>query len=82
MQEVTYTVHIEPAEEGGYVAFFPALPGCHTQGETLEHVIAMAKDALVGYLESLRGHGEPVPQERHPSKLVGFEVPLSASLVQ
>ena len=30
--EVTYTVHIEPAVEGGYWAYFPALQGCHTQG--------------------------------------------------
>ena len=59
MNQVTYTVRIEPAEEGGYVAFFPALPGCHTQGETLEEVIAMAKDALMGYIESLRAHGQP-----------------------
>jgi len=64
MMEVTYTVHIEPAEEGGYVAWFPTLPGCHTQGETLEEVIAMAKDALVGYMECLREHGDPIPVEK------------------
>lgn len=80
--EVTYTVHIEPAEEGGYVAFFPALPGCFTQGETLEEVIAMAKDALAGYLECLQSHGDPIPLERQPSKLVGFDVPLSMSLAR
>ena len=80
MQEVTYTVHIEPAEEGGYVAFFPALPGCHTQGESLEEVIAMAKDALGGYLESLQAHGDPIPMEQPASKLVGFDLPLSMSL--
>ena len=56
MNEVTYTVHIEPAEEGGFVASFPALPGCQPQGETFEEVIAMAKDALVGFLETLRRH--------------------------
>lgn len=80
MQEVTYTVHIEPAEEGGYVAFFPALPGCQTQGETLEEVIAMAKDALGGYLETLRVHGDPIPMEKPASKLVGFDLPLRMSL--
>jgi antitoxin HicB len=82
MQEVTYTVHIEPAEEGGYVAFFPALPGCHTQGETLEEVIAMAKDALAGFLESLRENGEPIPMESPLSRQVGFDLPLSAPLVR
>lgn len=63
MHEATYTVHIEPAEEGGYVAFFPALPGCHTQGETLEEVIAMARGALNGCLAWLKAHGDPIPVE-------------------
>ena len=80
--EVTYTVHIEPAEEGGYVAFFPALPGCHTQGETVEEVIAMAKEAVIGYLKCLHAHGDPIPVENHPSKLVGFDLPLSMSLAR
>ena len=31
--------------DGGYVAVFPDLPGCMTQGETLEEVIYMAKEA-------------------------------------
>ena len=82
MQKVTYTVHVEPADEGGYVAFFPALPGCHTQGETLEEVISMAKDALTGYLESLHAHGDPIPRETPTSKLVGFDFPLSMSLAR
>jgi antitoxin HicB len=82
MQKVTYTVHVEPADEGGYVAFFPALPGCHTQGETFEEVIAMAKDALAGYLQCLQAHGDPIPMENPKSKLVGFDLPLSMSLAR
>lgn len=78
MENFTFTVHIEPAEEGGFAAFFPALPGCHTQGETLEEVIAMSKDVLTGYLECLRAHGDPVPVEK-PS-VIGFDLPLSLSL--
>jgi antitoxin HicB len=80
--EVTYTVHIEPAEDGGYWAHFPALPGCHTQGETLEEVIAMAKDVLAGYLECLRVHGDPIPVEKSWSRPVGIELPLSASFAR
>ena len=80
--EVTYTVHIEPAVEGGYWAYFPALPGCFTQGETLDEVVAMAKDALAGYLECLQAHGDPIPVEALPSKLVGFDLPLSLSLAR
>jgi predicted RNase H-like HicB family nuclease len=81
-QEVTYTVHIEACEEGGYVAYFPVLPGCHTQGETLEEVIGMAKDALGGYLATLKERGAPIPKETRMSKVVGFEFPLSASFAR
>jgi predicted RNase H-like HicB family nuclease len=81
INEVTYTVHIEPAEEGGYVAFFPALPGCFTQGETLEEVITMAKDVLAGYLECLTSHGDPIPVEKNFSRR-GIELPLSASVAR
>lgn len=82
MKEVTYTVHIESAEEGGFVAYFPALPGCQTQGETLDEVVAMAKDALVGFLQTLQERGQPIPEELTTSKHVGFEIPLSASLAR
>jgi predicted RNase H-like HicB family nuclease len=80
MLEVTYTAHIEPAEDGGYVAWFPALPGCQTQGRTLEEVIAMAKDALAGYLAWLQEDGEPLPVETPVSRQVVMELPVSASL--
>jgi predicted RNase H-like HicB family nuclease len=82
MKEVTYTVHVKPAEEGGFVAYFPALPGCHTQGETFDEVIEMAKDVLVGYLETLREHGDAVPQEWPRRVRDGFEFPLRVSLTQ
>jgi predicted RNase H-like HicB family nuclease len=80
--EVIYTVHIEPAEEGGFIAYFPALPGCFTQGETLEQVIVMAKDALAGFLESLRSHGQPIPIESPFLRRVGFDLPLSATFAR
>ncbi len=41
----------------------PVLPGCVTQGETLEEARAMAKDAIRGYLESLQKDGEEIPVE-------------------
>lgn len=42
---------VHPAEEGGYWAEVPALPGCITEGETIEEVIINLKDAIVGWLE-------------------------------
>ncbi|MFB2979826.1 type II toxin-antitoxin system HicB family antitoxin [Microseira sp. BLCC-F43] len=42
-------VHL--AEEGGYWAEVPALPGCITEGETIEEVMANLKDAIQGWLD-------------------------------
>lgn len=42
---------IHPAEEGGYWAEVPALPGCITEGDTIEEVMTNLKDAMVGWLE-------------------------------
>jgi len=58
-----YSVFYEQAAEGGYVASVPALPGCHTQGETLEETERNVKEAIALYLESLAAHGEAIPEE-------------------
>ena len=42
---------IYPAEEGGYWAEVPALPGCITEGDTMEETVANLKDAIAGWLE-------------------------------
>ena len=60
----SYSVYYEQAREGGYVAFVPELPGCHTQGETLEETESNVKEAIALYLESLAAHGETIPEER------------------
>jgi len=59
----SYSVFYEQASEGGYVAFVPALSGCHTQGETLEETERNVKEAIALYLESLAAHGEAIPEE-------------------
>ena len=59
-----YTIVLIPEDEGGYSVEVPLLPGCVTQGETREEAIAMAKDAIQLYLESLRADGEAIPVEK------------------
>ncbi len=63
MQIYRYTVIIEPAEEGGYCVFVPALNNIATQGETLEEAREMAKDLISGYLEVLTEDGIKPPIE-------------------
>lgn len=62
--EHKYTVLFEPAEEGGYVAFCPALPGLVTEGDTFEVARERVTEAIEGYLESLQKDGEPIPPDR------------------
>ena len=59
----SYSVFYEQCPEGGYVALVPALPGCHTQGETLEETESNIKEAIELYLDSLSAHGEAIPEE-------------------
>ena len=59
-----YSVFYEQAAEGGYVALVPLLPGCHTQGESLEETERNVREAIALYLESLLAHGETIPEER------------------
>jgi antitoxin HicB len=56
-----YRVVLEQDENGIYVAECPSLPGCVSQGNTREEALANIKDAMSGYLESLRIHNEPIP---------------------
>jgi predicted RNase H-like HicB family nuclease len=60
----SYSVYYEFASEGGFVALVPALPGCHTQGETLEEAECNVREAIELYLKSLTAHGEPLPREQ------------------
>lgn len=59
-----YVLVIHPAEEGGYWAEVPALPGCFAQAEMLEELLEEAKGAIASHLEALREAGQPIPQER------------------
>lgn len=60
-QDLVYTIHLEPAEEGGYVVTVPALPAVITQGETYSEAIAMAEDAIRTFVEYCIDSGKPVP---------------------
>ena len=56
-----YRIILEVDEDGVFVAECPALPGCVSQGTTREQAIANIRDAIEGYLASLKKHDEPIP---------------------
>jgi predicted RNase H-like HicB family nuclease len=58
-----YTAIFEAQPDGGYHASCPALPGYHSDGDTLDEAIANIREAIAVYLESLQAHGEPLPVE-------------------
>jgi antitoxin HicB len=53
---------LECQSDGGFLIYVPELPGLATEGTTREEAIAMLSDALPGYLDSMRAHGQPLPQ--------------------
>jgi antitoxin HicB len=58
---VKFRVLIDVDEDGMFVAEVPSLPGCISQGSTREEALRNVMEAITGYLESLRAHGDPIP---------------------
>ncbi len=58
----SYPVLYEADPEGGFVVFAPTLPGCHTQGETLEEAERNIAEAIELYLECLVADKESIPE--------------------
>jgi len=56
-----YRVLINQDDDGVFVATCPALPGCISQGKTRKEALTNIKDAIDGYLASLKKHDEPIP---------------------
>jgi len=56
-----FRIIVEQDEEGVFIAECPALPGCISQGKTRREALGNIQDAIKGYLESFKKHGEPIP---------------------
>lgn len=56
-----YRVIVEQDELGIFVVSVPSLPSCISQGKTRKEALENIKDAMSGYIESLKKHGEPIP---------------------
>jgi len=56
-----YRVIVEEDQDGMFVAECPTLPGCLSQGKTRKEALRNIKDAIKGYLASLKKHNEPIP---------------------
>jgi predicted RNase H-like HicB family nuclease len=69
-----YSVVVHEADEGGYWVEVPALPGCYSQGETIEETLGHVREAIELYLEGLQEGGNPIPKDEE----VVFRVEVAA----
>ncbi len=69
-----YSVIIRKAEEDGYWVEVPALPGCYSQGETVEETLKNVREAIELYLEVLKEDGEVIPEDQE----IVFKVAVNA----
>ncbi len=54
-----FKIILEPSEDGGYTVSVPALPGCISEGDTLDEAIANIKEAIELYLEPVEAGNLP-----------------------
>jgi len=76
----TYTLSIERHDDT-YVAYFPALPGCHTWAKTYEAAVRNAEEALELYLETLAAHGDPLPDDKMINEPVSLGVTVRTPVI-
>ena len=63
MKVLNYRVLLRKEPEGGFTVIITSLPGCVTYGETIEEAVAMAREAIELYLDSLIAEGEEIPSD-------------------
>lgn len=56
-------VLLTPGEDGYWLAEVPSLPGCYSQGKTIEEAIANIREAIELHVESMLAHDEPIPDD-------------------
>ncbi|MFY9134709.1 MAG: type II toxin-antitoxin system HicB family antitoxin [Bacillota bacterium] len=75
MAKYIYPAVFDPNECGGYTITFPDLPGCVTEGDTLDDAIRMASEALALHLYGMERDGDEISS---PSKPTSVHLPSDA----
>ena len=63
-------VVLHRGEDDYWVAECPSLPGCVSQGETKADAIANIKEAIEGWIETAKAHGQPIADEDFETQVV------------
>lgn len=71
MDKYIFPAVFDPAEDGevGYTVTFPDLPGCITEGDTVEEAMGMAREAMELWLWDTEQSSEPIPSPTPPQDI-------------
>jgi antitoxin HicB len=64
--QFSFSVVLEPQEDGGFTVLVPALPEVVTEGDTEQEALANVEEAIRAVLSYRRDHGLPIPADAHP----------------
>jgi predicted RNase H-like HicB family nuclease len=79
MDEIAIRIHIEPLEEGGFVATSPDVPGLVAEGRSIVEAVEIAQGLTRKIVESCREHGDPLPpalDAYSPNASLDFVIPV------
>jgi predicted RNase H-like HicB family nuclease len=62
----TFPIILLPQPEGGYFVQCPTLPGCYSQGDSVEEAMTNIREAIELAIEDLIATGQPMPQTGAP----------------
>ncbi len=69
MARYLYPAVFDPNENGGYTVTFPDLPGCVTEGDTLDEALQMAARAMALHLYGMEQDGDEIPVPSEPARV-------------
>lgn len=72
-----YAAILERADDGGWGAYVPDLPGCTSWGETRDAAAENVKDAVAVYAQTLAERGQPLPEPRSFATTVSLPLRLA-----
>ncbi len=70
----TYSIVVDPDDKGGFTVTVPSLPGCITQGDTIEECLEHAEEAITVYVEELKASGRDIPNETQRPRVLTVTV--------
>jgi len=76
---MTYTIVLEQADDGGWCAMAPDLPGLLLMGDTREQIIEEAPEIIADYFDAMQEDGHPIPEPGRFAVDVTVPVPKAGS---